>query len=74
MPMCSDGVHDMFMNNTWNFTAYEEGCMKSFGVRPDPYHVERMYGGKDISSHSNIIFRYAPIIHVQFLPIADPCI
>ena len=57
MPMCSDGVHDMFMNNTWNITEYAEGCMQSFGVAPDPYRVEMMYGGKDIASHSNIIFR-----------------
>ena len=57
MPMCSNGVQDMFMNNTWNFTAYKEDCLKAFGVTPDPHRVEALYGGKNIGQHSNIIFR-----------------
>lgn len=57
MPMCSDGQHDMFMNITWNLTAYQEDCFKQFGVRPDPYWVETAYGGKNIKAHSNIVFR-----------------
>lgn len=57
MPMCSDGRNDMFMNNTWNLTAYQEDCFKQFGVRPDPYWVETAYGGKNIEAHSNIVFR-----------------
>ncbi len=57
MPMCSDGQHDMFMNITWNLTAYQEDCFKQFGVRPDPYWVETAYGGKNIEAHSNIVFR-----------------
>lgn len=42
----------------WDFEAYSEGCKAQFGVTPDPYWVETLYGGKNISSHSNIIFRY----------------
>ena len=57
MPMCSDGQHDMFMNNTWNLTAYQDNCFKQFGVRPDPYWMETAYGGKNIEAHSNIVFR-----------------
>lgn len=57
MPMCSDGQHDMFMNNPWNLTAYQEDCFKRFGVKPDPYWVETAYGGKNIEAHSNIVFR-----------------
>ena len=58
MPMCSDGVEDMFPPNPWNLTAYIEGCQKEFGVTPQPYYIQTMYGGKEISSHTNIIFRY----------------
>lgn len=57
MPMCSDGVKDMLYPNPWNFTAYVEGCKEEFGVTPQPYLIETVYGGKNISSHSNIIFR-----------------
>lgn len=64
MPMCSDGQHDMFMNITWNLTAYQEDCFKQFGVRPDPYWVETAYGGKNIEAHSNIVFR-CEFHHVQ---------
>ena len=67
MPMCSDGFHDMFMNNSWNFTAYAEGCMKKYGVKPDPYQIETLYGGKNISAHTNIIFRYKNV----FITVAD---
>ena len=58
MPMCSDGVTDMFWPEPWDLKAIEEDCMKKYGVPPQPYHIEMLYGGKNISSHSNIIFRY----------------
>ena len=57
MPMCSDGVHDMFPVNPWNITAYGEMCLANYGVKIQPYTIEAQYGGKDISEHSNIIFR-----------------
>ena len=72
MPMCSDGVHDMFMNNSWNMAAYEEDCMKLFGVKPDPYRVESIYGGRDINAHSNIIFRYRVKLPIM-LTDSSPC-
>ena len=58
MPMCSDGVTDMFREHKWDLAQYEEGCMKQFGVKPQPDLVLKLYGGKDIANHSNIIFRY----------------
>ena len=57
MPMCSNGVYDMFSKHDWNLTAYEEGCMQQFGVKPQPDLIKKLYGGKDIGGHSNIIFR-----------------
>ena len=57
MPMCSDGVKDMFPVRPWNLTAYAEQCKAAYGVDIQPYLIEKVYGGKNISSHSNIIFR-----------------
>uniref|UniRef100_A0A8B9QMQ9 Lysosomal Pro-X carboxypeptidase n=1 Tax=Anas platyrhynchos TaxID=8839 RepID=A0A8B9QMQ9_ANAPL len=56
MPMCTDGVNDMFEPQKWDFDALSEECFRLWGVRPRPSWVLSMYGGKNISSHSNIIF------------------
>lgn len=57
MPMCTDGVQDMFEPVAWNFQAFSDECYALFGVRPREDWAETVYGGKNISSHSNIIFR-----------------
>ncbi|KAH0625232.1 hypothetical protein JD844_033542 [Phrynosoma platyrhinos] len=56
MPMCSDGVNDMFEPQKWDFHKYSEECFKIWGVRPRPSWILTSYGGKNISAHSNIIF------------------
>uniref|UniRef100_A0A8C6WPH1 Lysosomal Pro-X carboxypeptidase n=1 Tax=Neogobius melanostomus TaxID=47308 RepID=A0A8C6WPH1_9GOBI len=56
MPMCTDGVGDMFEPEEWNFQAFSDECNAMFGVRPRADWAEVVYGGKDISAHSNIIF------------------
>uniref|UniRef100_A0A8C6XEC2 Lysosomal Pro-X carboxypeptidase n=1 Tax=Naja naja TaxID=35670 RepID=A0A8C6XEC2_NAJNA len=56
MPMCSDGINDMFEPQKWDFHAYSEECFKAWGVRPRPSWIPTFYGGKNISAHSNIIF------------------
>lgn len=56
MPMCSDGVQDMFEPQAWDFKAYAEECRALFGVTPRPDWADTIYGGKNIKSHSNIIF------------------
>nr|XP_023695229.1 lysosomal Pro-X carboxypeptidase [Paramormyrops kingsleyae] len=56
MPMCTDGVQDMFEPQPWDFQAFSEECYKQFGVRPRIDWAITMYGGKQIHSHSNIIF------------------
>lgn len=56
MPMCTDGVHDMFEPEEWNFQAFAEECNAVFGVRPRADWADAVYGGKEIASHSNIIF------------------
>lgn len=57
MPMCTDGVQDMFEPEDWNFQAFSDECYSMFGVRPREDWAGTLYGGKDISSHTNIIFR-----------------
>ncbi|XP_024072233.1 lysosomal Pro-X carboxypeptidase isoform X2 [Terrapene carolina triunguis] len=56
MPMCTDGVNDMFEPRKWNFHVFSEECFKLWKVRPRPSWIPSVYGGKNISSHSNIIF------------------
>ncbi|KAG8431555.1 hypothetical protein GDO86_018247 [Hymenochirus boettgeri] len=56
MPFCSDGVTDMFEAQTWDFQAYSDECYKQWGVRPRSSWITTVYGGKNITSHSNILF------------------
>ncbi|XP_066521849.1 lysosomal Pro-X carboxypeptidase [Hoplias malabaricus] len=56
MPMCTDGVQDMFEPQQWDFQAFSDECYDLFGVRPREYWAGMLYGGKNISSHSNIVF------------------
>ncbi|XP_071044535.1 lysosomal Pro-X carboxypeptidase isoform X2 [Parasteatoda tepidariorum] len=56
MPMCQNGKTDMFDPAPWNFTAYSEYCWNTYKVKPDPDKAIIMYGGKNITDSSNIIF------------------
>uniref|UniRef100_A0A8C2KE06 Lysosomal Pro-X carboxypeptidase n=1 Tax=Cyprinus carpio TaxID=7962 RepID=A0A8C2KE06_CYPCA len=56
MPMCTDGIIDMFEPQSWNFQAFSDECYNQFGVRPREDWAEIVYGGRNISAHSNIIF------------------
>ncbi|KAM4047654.1 lysosomal Pro-X carboxypeptidase [Anomaloglossus baeobatrachus] len=56
MPFCSDGVTDMFEPQTWNFDTFSDECYKQWGIRPRPEWITSVYGGKNISAASNIIF------------------
>ena len=58
MPLCTDGVQDMFEPQAWDFQAFSDECQALFGVRPRASWAETLYGGKELSAHSNIIFRY----------------
>ena len=59
MPMCSDGVSDMFEPSTWNFTAFSADCQRGFwGIKPRRNWAMTNYGGDRLTdSASNIIFR-----------------
>ncbi|XP_051048216.1 lysosomal Pro-X carboxypeptidase [Phodopus roborovskii] len=56
MPFCTNGVDDMFESYLWDLDKFSEDCFSQWGVKPRPYWITTLYGGKNISSHSNIIF------------------
>lgn len=56
MPFCSNGIDDMFEPHSWNLKEFSDDCFKQWRVRPRPTWISTLYGGKNISSHKNIIF------------------
>ncbi|XP_054580661.1 lysosomal Pro-X carboxypeptidase isoform X2 [Eptesicus fuscus] len=56
MPFCTNGIDDMFEPHLWDLKAFSDDCFKQWGVKPRPSWITSMYGGKNISSHTNIIF------------------
>jgi len=58
MPTCSDGITDMFESDPWNLTQLTAECRKKWNVVPRPRWIVEQYGGKNISTASNIIFRF----------------
>ena len=56
LPICSNGVTDMFENSPWNFTTYSDGCKKQYGIYSDKEKAMILFGGDHIKSASNIIF------------------
>ncbi|XP_020373927.2 lysosomal Pro-X carboxypeptidase isoform X2 [Rhincodon typus] len=56
MPSCSDGINDMFEPMPWDLQSYSDNCKKDWGLLPRPQWMTTVYGGKNISSHSNIVF------------------
>lgn len=57
MPICFDGVNDMFEPTEWNINAYNSTCFKKYSISSQPYQICKEYG---CSAHfpgaSNIIF------------------
>ncbi|XP_063241210.1 lysosomal Pro-X carboxypeptidase isoform X2 [Bacillus rossius redtenbacheri] len=56
MPMCNDGVEDMFEPAKWDLSTFSDECYKKWKVRPQPDLAIKEYGGKRISTASNIVF------------------
>lgn len=55
--MCDRG-DTMFEKTTWDLKSVSDDCYKNFKVRPEANYVKNMYGGKELSAASNIIFRF----------------
>lgn len=58
MPLCTNGITDMFEPSTWSEEKFSESCYKAFKVRPQINRVCKIYGCSDLSAASNIVFRY----------------
>ncbi|KAL0851613.1 hypothetical protein ABMA28_007392 [Loxostege sticticalis] len=56
MPMCTNGQHDMFEPNPWNFTKFSDDCHSKYGVYPQPDAARITYGGDRLAAASNIVF------------------
>ncbi|XP_066225673.1 lysosomal Pro-X carboxypeptidase-like [Saccopteryx leptura] len=56
VPFCSNGFDDMFEPHTWDLKKFSDDCFNLWGVKPRPSWITTMYGGKNINSHTNIIF------------------
>ncbi|KHJ40017.1 serine carboxypeptidase S28 [Trichuris suis] len=55
MPMCSS-EKSMFEKSEWNETEFAEKCFQKFGVRPSRDWAVSNYGGRTLSSVTNIVF------------------
>ena len=56
MPLCQDGVRDMWYPAAWDFQEFADGCKKQFGVTTRKYWAESQYGGFNIKAATNIVF------------------
>ena len=58
MPFCSNGISDMFEPYQWRVEEFAEECKgKFFGLEMKRTWIKELFGGKDITAFSNIIFR-----------------
>lgn len=56
MPICSDGVNDMFEPQPFNLTDFVQGCKVRWGVDTQVNKIQTLYGDKNLNSASKIIF------------------
>ncbi|CAL1674146.1 unnamed protein product [Lasius platythorax] len=56
MPMCTDGVNDMFEPAEWNFKEYNNTCFKKYSVSSQPYLACQQFGCKNLNTVTNINF------------------
>uniref|UniRef100_A0A6G1S9G8 Lysosomal Pro-X carboxypeptidase n=1 Tax=Aceria tosichella TaxID=561515 RepID=A0A6G1S9G8_9ACAR len=56
MPICSDGINDMFEPEPFNLTDFVQSCKIRWGVDTQVNKIKTLYGDKNLHSASNIIF------------------
>lgn len=56
MPICSDGVNDMFEPQPFNVSQFVKDCKRKWGVETQVNKIRTLYGDKNLASSSNIIF------------------
>lgn len=56
MPVCSDGMEDMFNPKAWDLKRVQRKCMNKFGVWPDPQRLKTIFGGASgLNNVENIV-------------------
>lgn len=56
MPVCSNGKDDVFPVNPWNLSNVAKDCYRKWNVYPEAFKAVTLFGGKNISTLSNVIF------------------
>lgn len=56
MPMCADGVNDMFEPQPWDLSNYTDECVKKYRIEPQPDLACKTYGCRELSTVTNIVF------------------
>ena len=56
MPVCADGLTDMFEKRDFDLRSISRECMREYGVAPDASTAVREWGGREMHGTSNIIF------------------
>lgn len=56
MPICSDGINDMFDPQPFNLSSFVADCKQRWGVKTQVNKIRTLYGDKNMGSVSNIIF------------------
>ncbi|XP_050441627.1 lysosomal Pro-X carboxypeptidase-like isoform X2 [Adelges cooleyi] len=56
IPLCTNGIKDIFEKSPQNYTEDADYCYKEYGVYPAIGLAEKIYGGKHLIASSNIIF------------------
>lgn len=56
MPICADGINDMFPPQPFDIPEFVSGCEKRWGVKTQVNKIRTIFGDKKLESASNIIF------------------
>jgi len=56
MPMCTNGVSDMFNEEAWDFESDAEYCREAYNITPRRFMIEMMYGATHLDQFSKILF------------------
>lgn len=56
MPMCYDGKRDFFEPTPWSLEQYAKECKNTWETEIEPFKMEIIYGGRQLSDASNIVF------------------
>lgn len=56
MPICADGVNDMFDPQPWDLDRFVKRCKSTWGVNTQVNKTKTLYGDHNLSSATQIIF------------------